>query len=261
MSFLKNVFFRFAPESIIGPIRKWHYLRKLRNFSEEDEEDLLLLKYLVGEGDDAIDIGANIGIYTLFLSKYTGQSGHVYAIEPVPVTFKILENNIRKLGLSNVIPVNVAVSDISGTAIMEIPGYDKAGDNYYEARIVKSADFRLKSFEVQCTTLDELYKQFHFSPSFIKCDVEGYEWNVFKGAENLLKDTNPALLVEINRPLNNPDHKTKELITLLEGYNYNIYVKHGNRLKPWAGEKMTNYYFLKSDCVNQLKEKGITDIW
>lgn len=260
MPLLKNILFRLVPENIIIPIKKWHYLRKLRNFSEKEEDDLILLKFLVHEGDEAVDIGANIGIYTLFLSKYTGERGHVYAIEPVPVTFNILKNNIAKLGLHNVIPVNAAVSDIPGNAIMEIPRYEKAGDNYYEAKIVHDADPGLKTFEVKCTTLDELYRQFNFTPTFIKCDVEGYEWNVFKGAEKLLKNTDPVLLVEINQPLDNPDNKTAELILLLRNHNYNIYIKQGNGLKPWEGEKKTNYYFLKPSHVNKLKENIIIGI-
>jgi len=260
MTVIKNFLFKFIPDRILFIIKKWHYLRKLKKMREEDEEDLEMLKNFLHEGDHVLDIGANIGIYTRFLSLFVGASGKVYSFEPVHETYHFLENNIKKLNLQNVTPLNIALSDYSGKVLMEVPRYDKAGDNYYEAKIISRPSENLKSFEVNCTTLDQLFKKYNFNPSFIKCDVEGFEWNVFKCAENILKKTEPVLLIEINQDLNNPDGKTKSLLGFLKINKYSIYIKNNNKLKVWKDEKKVNYYFLMQRHVNDLKAKGLIGI-
>ncbi|UCH15682.1 MAG: FkbM family methyltransferase [Bacteroidales bacterium] len=228
--------------------------------SEEDEEDLVMLKYLVHKGAHVLDIGAHIGVYTRFLSRFVGPDGKVYSFEPIPETYLFLENNIKKLHLQNVTALNTAISDYSGKVIMEVPKYDNAGDNYYEARIVNNEVKDLKSFEVECNTLDQLYQKYNFHPSFIKCDVEGFEWNVFKSAENILMKAGPVLLIEINQDLNTPDSKTKELLEFLNIYGYDIFIKQDNKLRAWKDEKKVNYYFLKQKHLNELKAKGLISL-
>jgi FkbM family methyltransferase len=257
MTLIKNLLFRFTPDRILFLLKKWHYLRKLKKITEENEEDLIMLRNLIHDGDHVLDIGSNIGIYTKFLSIYVGESGKVYSIEPIPETFHFLENNIKKIHLDNVIPLNTAISDYSGKVVMEVPKYDNAGDNYYEAKIVTDTKKDLKSFEVDCSTLDQLFLKYNFQTSFIKCDVEGFEWNVFKCAGNLLKETGPALLIEINQDLTTPDDKTEELLEFLKNKGYSIYINQNNKLRAWKDEKKVNYYFLMPQHVNELKAREL----
>ncbi len=257
MTVLKSLLFKFIPDRILFHIKKSHYLRKLKMMSEEDEEDLVMLKYLVHEGDHVLDIGAHVGIFTMFLSGFAGASGKVYSFEPIPETYNLLKNNIKKLNLQNVTALNTAISDYTGKVLMEVPKYDNAGDNYYEARIVNDAAKDLKSFEVECNTLDQLSQKYNFQPSFIKCDVEGFEWNVFKCAKNILENASPVLLIEINQDLKAPDKKTKELLEFLKVNRYDIFIKHDNKLRAWKDEKKVNYYFLMQKHVNELKVKGL----
>ncbi len=259
MSILKRILFTFTPGKLLFQFKKWHYLRKFKNAGEEDEEDLKIIKNLLHPGNQVLDIGANFGMYTRFLSKFTGYSGKVYSFEPIPETFQIFLNNIQKLKLTNVTAINCAVSDTSGNAIMEVPKYEKVGDNFYEAKIVNTPARNLKSFEVECKTLDELYSIYHFHPTFIKCDVEGYEWNVFKEAENLLKKSEPLLFIEINQELTAPDHKTESLLAFLKAYKYRIFIKNGEKLKCWECEKRVNYYFLLKQHIDDLMAKGFID--
>jgi FkbM family methyltransferase len=257
MSVIKILLFKFIPGKLLFHIKKWHYLRKLKNTKIKDEEDLGMLKNFLNEGDHVLDIGAHIGVYTRFLSRFVGPNGKVYSFEPIPETYQFLENNIQKLNLHNVISLNTAISDYSGKVMMAVPKYDKAGDNYYEAKIVSSAAKDLKSFEVDSNTLDQLFLKYNFQPTFIKCDVEGFEWNVFKCAENLLKKTRPVLLIEINQDLTTPDDKTKELLEFLKNKGYSIYIKQDNKLRLWKDEKKVNYYFLMQGHINTLKAKGV----
>ena len=82
MTVIKNVLFKFLPGKILFLIKKSHYLRKLKKMSEEDEEDLGMLKNFLREGDHVLDIGAHIGVYTRFLSLAVGPKGNVYSFEP-----------------------------------------------------------------------------------------------------------------------------------------------------------------------------------
>ncbi|MFO7658454.1 MAG: FkbM family methyltransferase [Bacteroidales bacterium] len=256
---LKNVLFAIIPDSFLFRLKKIHYLRKIRRTKAEDEDDLCMVRNIICSGDEALDIGANIGVYTRFLSQFAGPGGKVYSFEPVPETFAFLENNVRKLKLKNVRLLNMAVSDATGMVKMEVPRYEKAGDNFYEARIVTIPSGNLKSYDVECSTLDNLYSGYGFRPSFIKCDVEGFEWNVFKCSGKLLNECRPALLVEINHDLSRPDTRTNELLKFLKQSGYETYIKQEKQLKAWQGEKRVNYYFLLKEHLSNLKAKDLIE--
>ncbi|MBN2612294.1 MAG: FkbM family methyltransferase [Bacteroidales bacterium] len=253
----KNLLFAIVPDDFLFHLKKVHYLRKIRRTNEEDEDDLYMVRSIICNGDEALDIGANIGVYTKFLSAFTGPGGKVYSFEPIPETYAFLENNVRKLRLKNVNIFNLAVSDITGMVKMEVPRYGKTGDNFYEARIVSSSSGNLKTYDVECNTLDNLYAGYGFRPSFIKCDVEGFEWNVFKCAGKLLRECNPVLLIEINNDLNRPDAGTDELLKFLKQSGYELFIKQKNKLKAWQGEKRVNYYLLQEKHIMNLKAKDL----
>src|ERR1700724_4253990 len=81
---------------------------------EPFEMDLLLS--LLNEGDIAVDIGANIGVYTLNMAQRIGAMGKVYAFEPEPTNFELLTKNVRENNLTNVICPELALSNKAGLA-------------------------------------------------------------------------------------------------------------------------------------------------
>lgn len=256
MARFKNFIYQYLPYNIIRILKKIHYYHKLKNAAETSEEDLPIIKELVKNGDDVIDIGANFGLYSKFMSHSAGNQGRVFSIEPVPETYDYLANNIRKLKLSNTLPLNFAISDEKGKATMEVPKFIHTGDNFYEARIVDKVDDHLKTFEVQTTTLTDLLQEFNIRPSFIKCDVEGHEWQVFKNAEGFLRQFSPVLLIEINQDLSIADDNTRKLLNLLNSSGYSIYISSGKNLKKWNGEKKYNYYFLMEEHAKKLTKES-----
>jgi FkbM family methyltransferase len=214
----------------------------------------LLLEKLILPGSDVIDTGANVGLYTKFLSKFVGSGGKVLSFEPIPETFSYLKNNIQRLNLKNVIALNVAVSDNQGKAIMQIPKFTDNRLNFYEAAIIDKPTASNIHFEVETNTLDDLCRQYNMHPNFIKCDVEGHEWFVFKGSDNIITRYKPIILVEINQDLSNPDPNTASLLSYLDKNGYQIYITANNRLKKRESEKRVNYYFLTNEHINRLKE-------
>jgi len=235
ISLFKSIVFKTIPNNLLKHFKKIHYYHKIRDENERSEPDLLMIREFIQEGDQVFDIGANYGLFTKIMSNYVGKSGFVFSFEPIPDTFKYLSNNIKKLELNNVEAFNIAISDQHGKVFMEVPKFENYGENFYEARIVERPDNKLISYEIETTSLDDLVKEHKLKPSFIKCDVEGHEWKVIKGAVKLLSDFGPAMLIEINQPLIEPDINTTQLLALLKSLDYNIYINENQKIVKYKG--------------------------
>lgn len=134
----------------------------------------------------AIDVGANVGYFTLLFSRLVGQSGKVFAFEPTRRTFQFLIDNIRLNECSNVYPFNSAVGDHSGQLqLIQAESYAESDTNFV----------RLSNGETPIVTIDSLRLP---KLDFIKTDTEGFDLRVLRGAENTLRRCRPAILLEVN---------------------------------------------------------------
>jgi FkbM family methyltransferase len=255
-SFFKGIALKWLPEHALQFVKKVHYARAVHAFTLEDEPELKIVCKLVKTGDCVIDIGANIGVYTRAFSDLVGQKGLVYSIEPVPVTFSFLKHNVKKLGLANVEAMNVAISDSNGTVKMEIPTYASGGHNFYRARVIgKERSEKTSTVDVQCVTIDSKFFQLLKKISFIKCDVEGHELACLKGAQKFLSQTQAAWLIEVSGNPEEAESPAHEVFDILMKKGYSIWWFDGDLLYKWrSGDLKTNYFFLKPDHVNRLKE-------
>lgn len=247
MTVLKKIVFSLFPYMLLKHVKKYHYYYKIKHAKPSDEEDLMMVKRCIKPKSDAIDIGANVGLYTRFLSESVGPEGKVLSLEPIPETFNYLKNNIQKLNLQNVVALQVAVSDHKGKAIMQVPRFNDNRLNFYEAAIIDKPNDATLHFEVETNTLDDICNQYNLKPLLIKCDVEGHEWLVFKGSDDTITRYKPILLVEINQDLSNPDPNTARLLEYLDSKGYQPYITANNRLKKRESEKRVNYYFITED--------------
>ncbi len=156
-----------------------------------DEKEYSLLDEWVSEGDWVIDVGANIGHYTLKLSSIVGVNGRVLAFEPIPATFELLASNVARAGVGNVTLLNAASSDKTEVVGMEIPSFESGLDNYYMANISDSGD-------VSCLTLAIDSLKLQHRVGFVKVDAEGHELPVLAGMRELLLRDKPVLVVELS---------------------------------------------------------------
>ena len=140
-----------------------------------------LVKRLVKKGDVVLDIGANIGYYTLIFAKYVEKEGRVFAFEPNPDNFELLKKNVKINGYKNVVMVNKAVSNKTGKWKLYLSVYNK-GDN----RIFDVNDGR-RFIEIETIRLDDYFKNYDREIDFIKMDVQGAEGGVIQGMPNLLQ--------------------------------------------------------------------------
>lgn len=259
-SFLKNRALAHLPEPVLTPLRAWHYGRVLRSFSDAEEPDLVVVRKLVAPGSVAVDLGANIGVYTKALSELVGAHGTVISVEPIPQTFALLSRNVRSLGLANVTCVNVAVSNVNGEAVMELPDNVTGGTNFYQARLVDGSDngsvVGKHRARVSTTTLDTLTRRLG-SVGFVKCDVEGFELACLMGAGTVLGSHSPAWLMEVS---GNPDElgsNAWKTFQLFEAHSYMPWWFDRQRLMPRnRGDQSTNYFFLRAEHISRLREKA-----
>jgi FkbM family methyltransferase len=182
---------RLLPQKVALRLRRaWLARQVATGKGPQFEDDIPLLATFVKPTDICWDIGANAGTYTLHLS---GLAAKVFAFEPVPHSFDILRDVIKRARLTNVVTRPLALSDKVGHAKMAVPVEGFYG-GFYMASL--DADGQL---DVATSTIDALIAEGVPEPDFIKCDVEGAEHLVLDGARSLLSRRPPVWLLETFR--------------------------------------------------------------
>lgn len=226
-------------------LKMYHTGRARKKYPE-----IYLLNKLISEGSTCIDIGANLGYYTIPLAELAGSSGKVYSIEPIPLFLKILKKNIERYKVSDRVEfIPYALGEENDKEItMVTPSVE--GLVHFGYTKIKSPDDKniFHSYSVKMFTPQALFGNID-SLHFIKCDVEGYEKYVIPGFLELIKKFKPVLQVEIC-----PVENRKLIIGLLKPHGYNIYYFDGEKLiglKEFEDnlENNCDLYFLNSSKI------------
>ena len=153
-----------------------------------DFEDMSFLLHFLRREDLFIDIGANIGSYTVLAAAHIGAT--TLSFEPVPSTFSHLLNNIALNRIGNKVQAfNIALSAEKGSV-----SFTSSLDTVNHVALNAEQD----QIEVNTERLDDVLTE-QMSPLLIKIDVEGFEAEVLKGATNTLKNSNlRAIIIELN---------------------------------------------------------------
>jgi FkbM family methyltransferase len=188
------------------------------------EEDILE-QFRPKEGDTVVDIGAHIGRYTLISSKRVGQNGKVVAIEADPAVFDMLNRNVKLNHLTNVLTLNYAVFSEETKIKLFVPGDELDYTIRNTIMTDRSEKAGEKYVEVEANTLDNILQQNGINPedvNWVKIDVEGAEYEVLRGATNVLSKSNDiALLIEIHN-LSNDTNYYQPIMDLLGHNNFKI---------------------------------------
>lgn len=186
----------------------------------------LLLKRLVRPGFVCIDVGANIGSYTLLMAEIVGREGQVIAIEPQPEERSKLQAHLMLNRLSNVKVLPYAISDTPGQMTLYAPA-EKTGARP-NASLLRENVFRGAEVEipVEARTLDSLVQEYKLERvDLIKTDTEGYEYHVLMGARETIKRFRPHILFEYEvHTWGNLGLKLENAIDLLRQFDYTFYV-------------------------------------
>ncbi|MEN7550130.1 FkbM family methyltransferase [Rapidithrix thailandica] len=187
------------------------------------------LRQLVRQGDTCLDIGANLGYFSIPLSHLTGEKGKLYSIEPVPMFRKVLQKNLSRFGLKNfeILPYALGEEDHKkvqmGTPTVD--GVIRHGrTEILEARPQQGIAFTHETEMMSPQTLFGGLKELQF----VKCDVEGYETHIIPQFLSLFEQHQPILEIEIG-----PKENKAEIINLLSPLSYTAYYLKNNQLWPF----------------------------
>lgn len=195
--------------------RVYFFLRKqnLLKYFGQELHDVFHLHKFIKEGDVCIDIGANLGYYSVPFSNLCGRSGKVYAVEPVKIFVETLEVNLKSFALDNVVIYNYALGENDGEILkMGTPIVDGIFRHGY-TKVVEDDGFEYAdTYDVEVKNPSLLFNNLE-SLSFLKCDVEGYENHIIPLMYDLIKLHKPVVLLEFGSP-ENRRVITKELIDI-----------------------------------------------
>jgi FkbM family methyltransferase len=237
-SFVKSLFRRTFSPALQHALRRSYLARQIARDGGNREPELAIVRRLVCPGDFALDLGANVGVYTRELSSLVGPEGQIYSFEPVSSNYEILQAVVRIARLRNVKLFHAAVGSLSGQADIVIP---ERGDftGYYQAHLAVPTDNGLR----ECVTvyaLDELWKQGLIERAdFIKCDIEWGELEALRGAAELIKSLKPALFLEVSRD------SSEAVFHLLKVLGYRAFVFSGalRETETYRDREFSNYFF------------------
>ena len=175
---------------------------------------------IVRPGDVALDIGANIGMVTVWLSQLVGKQGRVHSFEPNPQLCERLNAAIARNGLSNVTLHPFALGPASSELTLSIPR-----DNAGAASLVRRADpSRSRSIAVPVRQLSDVADSEGIKAiRFVKIDVEGFEDQVLEGGRDLIERVRPeSILFEMNAPAGRRVGD-QPVMRLLKAYRYGFF--------------------------------------
>lgn len=159
--------------------------------------ETLFYKRVLKPGDVVIDIGANVGYMTAIFASIVGKNGYVHSFEPVPELYSKLIMLAKENKNYNIITNPCAVGDTCGIITINIIESANQGLSTVVPGLRKEEDIR-KSIVVPVVKLDDYAKEQKLTKvSFVKIDVEGFEFPVLRGMKSILKQFKPTLLCEI----------------------------------------------------------------
>jgi FkbM family methyltransferase len=213
-----------------------------------EPQEVIYLESIVNSGNTVLDIGANIGYYSLILARKVGENGRVYAFEPEPENFELLKKNVAINHYQNIIPVNMAISDTNGISRLYINETNKGDHRLYDSGNKRSF------ITVEKIKLDDYFKgQPQTNIDVIKMDIQGSELQALKGMTNLLLNSKKLILVLEFWPfgLNCAGSNPEELIDFLTEMGFHIFVLDEI--------KKCNYLVTKNELLNGLSKLNECD--
>lgn len=192
----------------------------------EPDEIRFLIKN-IKPGDKCINVGANVGYFSLLMSKLVGRSGKVFAIEANPDFKKYIEKNVSSSKLNNTEIIMSAAGNDTGTISLYI-NMSNGGDNrvFNPELISDPVGYQVMNVKevvsVPLDTVDNLVKDRDIDLVLIDC--QGFDHNVVRGMKNIIKSSNPKIVVELEPTFTESlGENVKDVLNEYIDFGYRLY--------------------------------------
>jgi len=217
--------------------------------------EMELFRRIVKENMTVLDIGANIGVYSLIAGRRVGPGGRVIAFEPEPTNFSLLKHNIGKNDLNNVTAYNIAIADVEGTMKLHLSESNKGHHSLVGG---DSSDFS-SSILVPVATGDKFLEDVNIKHvDVIKIDIEGAEPLALKGLAHTLELPGLTLFFEFSpKTMQDSGFDPKRVLSSLHEKGFSIYEIQEHKKKLVPIEDMGTFvdYFSGTQYSNLLSIK------
>jgi FkbM family methyltransferase len=205
---------------------------------EFERSELELCRRYVSRDSTVLDIGANIGLHSIYFSNLATE-GCVLALEPDLDTFDLLRRNVSRR--RNVVPLNLAISDKGG-----VVEFFHASDSAYSSLKDTKRTAIAKTVRVPCMTLDDVVAALRLKRvDFVKIDVEGFEFNVLEGMTKIISNFHPVIFCEIYKGTGS-NQVPDETVKFLLDKDYSAFVLRDGEMVQYErhDDNLYNYLFL-----------------
>ncbi len=214
------------------------------NFGSYEPEEARLFFALIGQGKTFVDIGANVGWYSLTAARRFPQLA-IHAFEPMPKTFSYLTRNIALNAATSVHAYNHGFGEREETTMFY---YYPEGSGNASARNL-SGGSTVTEIPARLRRLDDVVRQSGLTVDTIKCDVEGAELFVFRGGKETLASQKPVVFTEMLRKWSAAfGYHPNEIIAFFGELGYRCFTARGERLTEFSRmddtTTETNFFFL-----------------
>ncbi|MFT6412631.1 MAG: FkbM family methyltransferase [Paraglaciecola sp.] len=203
-----------------------------------EPDETALLVNLLKKNQTVLDIGANIGYFSLIAASLVGAQGQVLAFEPDPTNYGLLKKNIRLNQQSQILPVQVALSNESSEGFLYLNA-DNLGDHQLFAK-----DNDREKVKISIKRGDDALPSRMISVDFIKIDTQGSEFHALQGLAATISNSLPTLTMLLEfwpNGLRQSGISGHQLLDLLMGFQFEFYLLKHSSLIPISYEQLAKW--------------------
>lgn len=221
---------------------------QLKQYSAHTRNELAMLKSLIADGDNIIDIGAHIGTFAVPFARFNKGKGKIFSFEADPDNYNLLKQNITENGLDDtIVPMHAIVSD-KNIRFKKLKTRIDNSATYYFLPDVNATDMNIP---VEVINIDEWYIRYisEIKIDVIKIDVEGAELAALCSCENIIRKYYPLLYIEINSmALARFKVTADEIEEKLKSFGYHFFRN--------AGLRNSDNDTFKIECLKKVEDGG-----
>ena len=218
----------------------------------------LVLQRLLRPGDTFLDVGANVGWFSMLAARWVGPHGRVISLEPSERECRRLREHVARNHLANVCVLRLAAGRDEGAAVLHVADERHSGLNTLKPTFMYRDVAEAHTEPVRVTTLDRVVEQESVSVvHVIKIDVEGAEYDVLLGARRVLERHKPVVILEVAGEAATAGHAERQALEdLLRSFGYAFAAIDADglaikRVDELTGE-MENFVAAMPEVVNEL---------